>query len=372
MNTIIYIGGFELPDKNAAAQRVVGNAKALRDMKYNVVLVDIDRKTDKIIDETRSECFGFTRFSMQYTNSRLTSIEDFIAVLKYYESDNVKVIAYNYPGVALWKIRNYCKKNGIKIYADCTEWYGMLGDNLIKRVIKGTDSYIRMNVVQPRLDGIIAISRYMEKFYKDKLPTICIPPLTDLTEKKWQEESLEGHDGIQIVYAGNPGKHKDKINQIIESLAKINNKSVFLSIIGISKEQFLEYYPEDKAILDSLQKNVTFLGRMPHERVIHMLKQADFSMFYRDITRVTMAGFPTKFSEAITCGTPVITNRSSDLEEYLVDGQNGYWVDDDLVTSFERILSKEDIFAVKGRVQRDIFDYHQFSGELSKLFEMEE
>lgn len=29
---ILYIGGFVLPDKNAAAQRVTGNAKAMRDI----------------------------------------------------------------------------------------------------------------------------------------------------------------------------------------------------------------------------------------------------------------------------------------------------------------------------------------------------
>lgn len=371
MNTIIYIGGFELPDKNAAAQRVVGNAKALRNMGYNVVLVDIDREINKKIDKTKSECFGFTRFSMQYTNKRLTNIEDFVAVMKHYESDKVKVIAYNYPGIALWKMRNYCKKHNIKIYADCTEWYGMLGDNLIKRVIKGTDSYIRMNIVQPKLDGMIAISRYMEAFYKDKLPTICVPPLTDLSEDKWKEETIKEHEGVQIVYAGNPGKHKDKINRIVEALAKIVDKKVYLTIVGISKEQFLEYYPEDKEILESMQDNITFLGRVPHETVIHMLKQADVSMFYREITRVTMAGFPTKFSEAITCGTPVITNRTSDLAEYLIEGQNGYWVDDDLVASFKRIFCMERISNVKGRVKRDAFDYHRFSDELSKLFEIE-
>lgn len=43
--TILYIGGFELPDKNAAAQRVVANAKALRDLNYNVVFIGITKTT---------------------------------------------------------------------------------------------------------------------------------------------------------------------------------------------------------------------------------------------------------------------------------------------------------------------------------------
>ena len=34
--SIIYIGGFELPDKNAAAHRVLNNAKIIRELGYEV------------------------------------------------------------------------------------------------------------------------------------------------------------------------------------------------------------------------------------------------------------------------------------------------------------------------------------------------
>ena len=33
--TIIYYGGFSLPDKNAAANRVVSNGKIFKDLGYN-------------------------------------------------------------------------------------------------------------------------------------------------------------------------------------------------------------------------------------------------------------------------------------------------------------------------------------------------
>lgn len=42
-NKILYIGGFELPDKNAAAQRVVSNAKLCRDLGYEVTLIGVDK-----------------------------------------------------------------------------------------------------------------------------------------------------------------------------------------------------------------------------------------------------------------------------------------------------------------------------------------
>ena len=47
-------------------------------------------------------------------------------------------------------------------------------------------------------------------------------------------------------------------------------------------------------------------------------------MFLRDDNRVTKAGFPTKFVESISAGVPVITNKTSDLEYHLKNGENGF------------------------------------------------
>ena len=41
---ILYIGNFELPDKNAAAHRVLGIAKALRECGNNVSFVGVNKE----------------------------------------------------------------------------------------------------------------------------------------------------------------------------------------------------------------------------------------------------------------------------------------------------------------------------------------
>ena len=43
MKTIIYIGGFELPDKNAAAQRIIGNSYALKELGYEVIFLGVSK-----------------------------------------------------------------------------------------------------------------------------------------------------------------------------------------------------------------------------------------------------------------------------------------------------------------------------------------
>ena len=45
--TILYIGGFELPDKNAAAHRVLSNAKLFKLLGYNTVFIGTDKSGKK-------------------------------------------------------------------------------------------------------------------------------------------------------------------------------------------------------------------------------------------------------------------------------------------------------------------------------------
>ena len=42
-----------------------------------------------------------------------------------------------------------------------------------------------------------------------------------------------------------------------------------------------------------------------------------------------MAGFPTKVSESISLGIPVITNNTSDLKKYICNGVNGYMIENE-------------------------------------------
>lgn len=372
--TILYVGGFELPDKNAAAHRVVSNAKILKALGFQVVFLDINRSTKKSVLHTKTTSFGFPRYSMQYRTGRLISIKDIKSVYQLYADDMFAVIAYNYPGIALALLRGYCRKRKIKLIADCTEWYGFIGDGIFKRCIKGLDSLIRMNLVQPKLDGMIVISRYLEKYYKDKLPTICVPPLVDLGESKWNRRQEENTDKLSIVYAGNPGKHKDKINKILQAIDMMNHSGINYQIVGIEKQQYLSYYPQDRDLLERLKGVVTFRGRLPHLEALEYIKRADFSMFFRNITRVSMAGFPTKFTESISCGTPVLTNQTSNLDEYFQEGQNGFWLTEDIAGSLNAIFQMDPntLKHIKAEMDRTVFDYHKFIDLFGTLFEKRE
>lgn len=59
---ILYIGGFELPDKNAAAQRVISNAKLLREMECEVTFMGISKDIRNAPDTVE----GFTSIPVPY------------------------------------------------------------------------------------------------------------------------------------------------------------------------------------------------------------------------------------------------------------------------------------------------------------------
>jgi glycosyltransferase involved in cell wall biosynthesis len=56
-----------------------------------------------------------------------------------------------------------------------------------------------------------------------------------------------------------------------------------------------------------------------------------------------MAGFPTKVSESISCGTPVICTDTSDLRQYIQNGYNGFVCEiENLVDVFSDVLKFTD------------------------------
>ncbi|USK38703.1 glycosyltransferase [Cytobacillus firmus] len=358
--TILYIGGFELPDKNAAAHRVLNNGKVLRELGYRVVFIDVDRKLTYETDvlDTKKNVQGFDCWSLAYPKSSKQWIHylgnvDFLENIVR-EYDDIKgIICYNYQALAFMKIKKFCKNNNLKILADCTEWYSTKGTNLYFKLIKGLDSFVRMRILQKRLDGIIVISRYLETYYKDCKNIIYIPPLVDHSEEKWNVKVPEYQDDrIHIVYAGSPGRNKDKLHVIIEKLNKLNGNYDFqLNIAGVTKDQYLSNFNRHKEIINKLGEKITFLGRLSHAESLKQVKMAHFTMFIRDDNRMTKAGFPTKFVESISCGTPVITTKNSDLEEYIIPGKNGFFMefDESNIDMIRKVLSikKEELRKLK-------------------------
>lgn len=372
-----------MPEGNAAAQRVTANAKAFRDLGYETFFIGLSRNHEA---NGRILTFeGWEYINFQYPNNiiewlkYLASIRRFIPYLKKHTD---LVIAYNYPAFALEKLRRWCSKESIPLISDCTEWYEAKG-NIIFRIIKGLDTSLRMTKVHPKLNGMITISDYLYNYYNGRMRNVVnIPPLVDLRMKKWnigQNETKNNNSTLtKIIYAGSPGAgSKDRLDVILRvlSLLKKNESFIFsFTIIGLTIEQYLRTFHSE--LPDNLEGNVFFKGRLQHTDTLQEIMDADFNLFLRDKNLTNTAGFPTKLVESISCGTPVITNSSSNIKSFIVEGKNGFWVDDKsettLMVGLKKALSssKDEILNMKKWcLSSRAFHYQNYLGSFKDLLQ---
>ena len=330
---VLYVGGFNLPDKNAAAQRVMANGLLFTKSGYNVYYIDV--KTDEVISdnflENEFESFKYFVKSQQYPKNKkewFSYITDISFVKKSIEFDlNFKpdiIVVYNYPAISLLRLIPYCKNNNIKLIADVTEWYLPQG-NLLFKIVKGLDSYLRMRFLHKRLNGIIVISKFLENYYKD-YNLVFLPPLINKKSKKWQKSDIIDTDKLNLIYVGDVSHgNKDKLDIIINSLNRIKDyvQDFKFIIVGSTKSQYIKVFG-DESLPPISDDYLVFLERQPHEKVIEKIKNADYTIFLRSNNLSNRAGFPTKFVESLACGTPVITNSSSNISDFLVDSETGF------------------------------------------------
>lgn len=366
--TIVYIGGFEMPDKNAAAHRVLNNAKILRDQGYEVIFIGTDKDLaySSRITETKMIAQGFTCFAVPYPRSARQWVDYLAAIDRYIElleslKDVSAVVFYNFQAVAMQRLMNYCKKTGIICIADVTEWRSAKGEKLHYRLLKDSDTWYRMHILHKRMDGLIVISSYLQDYYREVTATVCIPTLIDLSEEKWLNPYDKDTECLRLVYAGNPGR-KDKIGCLIEALTSVKRKYQ-LDVIGLTLEDYLKMEIRHEQFLQS-NSTIVFHGRLPHLKTLEFVKKANYSCFFRDNDRVTQAGFPTKLAEAISCGTPVLTNKTSDLQVYFRNEKNGILLENmDAKTIADAIESAPEVI----KTENMVFDYRSF-GESMGLF----
>jgi glycosyltransferase involved in cell wall biosynthesis len=92
-----------------------------------------------------------------------------------------------------------------------------------------------------------------------------------------------------------------------------------------------------------------FYGCLQREKVIEIIQKSDFTIFARDVNRVTLAGFPTKLAESFSLGTPVVTNPTSNISKYIKQGKNGFVAEDCSIEALRIVilqalqLSNEDL-----------------------------
>jgi glycosyltransferase involved in cell wall biosynthesis len=187
-----------------------------------------------------------------------------------------------------------------------------------------------MRYLHKRCDGVITVSSFLKRYYEAATRmTVRIPPTTDTGRQKWLKAlSIAPQDAneLRLAYAGTPGR-KDDICTVLEAVRRARALAgpISLTIVGPSRDAIRATLPEDlRTELEGT--NVNCPGYVPHEEVPQLLAERDFSILMRPRKRYAEAGFPTKLVESLCSGVPMIVNATSDIGEYVHDGQEGFIV----------------------------------------------
>lgn len=317
--TILYVGNFELPDKGAAANRVMNNRKLFSELGYRVAMLGIVHEQ---FDGVRVSSYDQDIYEEAYPVStaawakHMGSIRNIAAVAAHY-SDAIMVLLYNVPFLLLKNCKAYFGKRNIKVCYDCTEWTPVTEGSFAKRFIKKWDCKLIRNRLGKESDGLIVVSKMMQKAYQDQKNLLYLPPLVDITDTIWHPNPPYTPQTFEFCFAGMLDGDKDSLDKIVEGFSKMKRDQAILRIIGVTKDAFLVHYPAMSKVLEELADSLIFMGRRSHAETISYVLGCSCYIFVRKPDTRNNAGFPTKFAEAFTCGRPIIATEISDIGEYM-------------------------------------------------------
>lgn len=394
--TIAYVGNFSFPHGNASGTRVLGNGYLFRELGYEVIFIGLDNtlKSDSKIKETKNDYDGFTYYNLPYPIGKKgwlsyrLRFNEAISCLEEYTL--FAVIGYGNPTLSLFnaKMHAWCSSKRIYYLTDCVDWLESSAGVSLYKIVKFLDYQYQKVILNSRADGVIAISTYLSAYYKDKnCKTVRIPPLVN--PKRFSHLSLPSQrDGrtTRFIYVGTPfptdgrivktDSYKDRLDKVIDALLLLEDTKIRFDIYGLTKEQYLAVISRHSEKLKNTDESICFHGFIKNEEVIDRIAQADFSILFRDVNRGTTAGFPTKFVESISCGTPMITTRTSDLALYLESGKNGFFVEgkDDASVAKELLAilheSNDRILSMKHYcLNSNVFAYSNFVPQVKTFFD---
>ena len=374
---IAYVGPFPFPWGQAASRRMFGIAQSFAEGGYDVVVAS--GEAGPIIPKVVRDCgagtvfrVGLSELPAPGTGLFRKGVRAFFSwgarTVRWLNSMPAPALVLVYGGGAPYASRllRWGRKNNVPIAFDVVEWYeashvpgGMLNPFIIS-------SEFCMRGLYPRADGIIAISSYLEEHYSPAVePVVRVPPTLDVRALDSAGYARSSKMPYRLVYAGTPGK-KDALPLILAAVAEADPEGnrIVIEVIGVDAR-------EGSTVTSGSGSSpgVRFLGRIPQSEVAAHVRDADFSVLLRESERFASAGFPTKFVESLSAGTPVISNLTSDLGRYLIDGVNGIVVDecsvDALVCAFREmmLLGTEELERMRieaRRVALEAFDYRNY------------
>lgn len=349
-NLILYVGNYFFPDGNAAGKRVAGNIAVLDSLGYATATLNFrpqKEENEPHLKKTVVNDVLVYEIPYRIGFKRLNSFEPYGEFRKVYEDLKRKnynvsmIIMYGTLGTNAFNVKviRFAHQKRIKVCYDLVDWFDKpTRSNLLRYFVKKKELNGLNRKVLSKCDAWITISSLLKSRMPDPAKAIIIPPIS--VENRQGTSRSEYNDRIVFSYASvlpddsRPvNEWKDRIDVIIDVFYLLMTKhgfnNFYIKFIGFTRQKLINMFlPNVREIyterIDVIGDRVDFLGVCPNDVVEKEIQQSDFTVLFRDSKMSTNCGFPTKVSESVANGIPVLTNATSDIANYIVDGINGY------------------------------------------------
>ena len=229
------------------------------------------------------------------------------------------------------KIIYDCRGDGVaetELYWKKPRWIKTIRLNQLKKL---------ETFVLSQVDHVIAVSEALKDHLRRTYSVACevtvVPSAVDLggwtfntSERQKRRQSFGIDDRLVVVYSGSflPWQVPDKMLEVFSCFRQYEPRSIFLVL---TKDVEIAISHLNRSGLD---REFFKVINVDYDKLPHSLCCADVGLLIRETNGVNRVASPTKFSEYVGCGVPVLLTRSIGDTESYVKQINGGWVLDSL------------------------------------------
>lgn len=333
MKKVTFITPHRLPKTDPSAVRVLSLCKMLYECGYEVQMVGRGYTPYQKIIKNEYGSHVSLRFEKQNILSKILDHLTMTLRFKRYitkkcsQSDLFFVDAGGYFPKSLYRfISSFAKKRKIQVVYDIVEYHSPSEFKLGSMQLY----YRRMNYVLTKHiknpERVISVSNYINDFFLERgVQSFLIPIIRDKSEEP--VFSHPNNSSLTFIYSGTRTKSISKIIGAFSMLSDNEITKVKLIIVGRSEKDLINSEKIKPETVSKLGKSLIILNRMPREEIFELYRSVDFTLIFGPSTeRYAKSFFPTRMTESLFLGIPVITNDHSDVAKYISTGLNGILV----------------------------------------------
>lgn len=388
MSMVIFGDMFSFPEGDAATNRVLTFAKGFQEQGQKVHVVCFGNEYTPDLEGIFNGINYYHPFGQKARNKYFI-VRRFQKLFKYFTTfglikrlnDDEKIIAVNIltnlflTHFYTWVLTKVFRT---RLIVECSEHplrhfqYGFF-----KKLSGKVKFYFEARLC----DGIYCISRYLMDYHKDhginQNKLLLVPSTVDPARfiKK-------GEDPFPFHYIGYFGAltfWRDNVDLLVKAYAAVcqNHAEVHLVLGGFGSDKEREELGELITQMN-IREKVKVLEYMQRDEILNYITHAHILVMVRSNNLEAMASYPSKLTEYIATGNPVITVNVGEISDYITDKENAFLVEpgnvDALAEKLEYVLDNyQDALEVgmKGKeLTTTVFNYNYQAKRMIEFINM--